>query len=126
MQIDDFERWWQGQGRAGLERMIGAMDATNGTADQAVCHLRACTEVRALLRRAGRQRLGCEVTHRAHVAVLDACRRTGVLDEDKEGSVRLARAAGDAARVLVCQTRLPGIDELLAPFRPELPLDLAS
>lgn len=126
MQIDDFERWWQDQERVGLERMIGAVGAAGGTADHAVCHLRACTEVRALLRRSGRQRLGCQVAHRVHVAVLDACRRTGVLESDREGSVRLARAAGEAAQVLVCQMRLPAADELLAPFRSELPLDLAS
>lgn len=126
MEIDDFERWWHGQDRADLERMIVTVGASSDTADHAVCHLRACTEVRLLLRRAGRQRLGCEVAHRVHVAVLDACRRTGVLESDRQGSVRLARAAGDAARVLVCQTRLPAVDELLAPFRSELPLDLAS
>jgi hypothetical protein len=126
MQIDDFERWWQDQERAGLERMIGAVGASSDTADHAVCHLRACTEVQALLRRSGRQRLGCQAAHRAHVAVVDACRRTGLFESDREGSVRLARAAGDAARVLVCEARLPAIDELLAPFRSELPLDLAS
>ena len=126
MQVEDFERWWQDQDRVGLERMIDTVDAADDTADHAVCHLRACTEVRALLRRSGRQRLGCQVAHRVHVAVLDACRRTGVLESDREGSVRLARAAGDVARVLVCQTRLRSVDELLAPFRSELPLDVAS
>lgn len=126
MQVEDFERWWQDQDRAGLERMIGAVGSAGDTADHTVCHLRACTEVRALLRRSGRQRLGCQVAHQVHVAVLEACRRTGVLQSDREGTVRLARAAGDAAQALVCHTRLPASEELLAPFRAELPLDLAS
>lgn len=126
MQADDFERWWQQQERVGLERMIDTVGSSHDTADHAACHLRACTEVRALLRRSGRQRLGCQVAHQVHVAVLDACRRTGVLESDREGSVRLARAAGDAAQALICQTGLRAVDELLAPFRSELPLDRAS
>lgn len=126
MEIEDFERWWEGRERPTLERMIRTVGAAAGTADHAVCHLLACTEVRAVLRRSGRQRIGCEVAHRVHVAVLDACRRTGVLDDDREGAVRLARAAGDAARVLACGTRVRAADELLAPFRSELPRELAS
>ena len=126
MDIDDFERWWREQEHADIVRMIGAVAATSGTADREVCHARACAEIGVLLRRSGRQRLGCRAAHRVRLAVVEACRRTGMLDEDREGSVRLARAAGDAAQVLVCELRLRGVDELLAPFRAELPVDPAA
>lgn len=124
MDIDDFERWWRVREHADIVRMIGAVDATPGTVDGEVCHARACAEVGALLRRSGRQRLGGRAAHQVRVAVVEACRRTGVLEEDRRGAIRLARAAGDAARVLVCGTNVPGTDELLAPFRPEILLDL--
>jgi hypothetical protein len=126
MDIDDFERWWRVRERADIMRMIGAVGATSGMADGEVCHARACAEVVVLLRRSGRQRLGCRAAHQVRLAVVEACRRTGVLDDDRDGAVRLARAAGDAARVLVCGSRVPSAEELLAPFRTELPLDLAS
>jgi len=103
MDIDDFERWWRVRERADIVRLIGA-----------------------LLRRSGRHRLGCLAAHAVRSAAIEACRRTGVLDDDRGGSVRLARAAGDAARALVCGTLLPSGDDLLAPFRAELPLLAAS
>lgn len=126
MDIDDFERWWREQEHADIVRMIGTVEATSRTADREVCHARACAEIGALLRWSGRQRLGCRAAHQVRLAVVEACRRTGVLDEDREGSVRLARAAGEAAQVLVCGVRLPGVVELLAPFRAELPVDPAA
>lgn len=126
MDIDDFERWWRVRERADIVRLIGALDAAGGVADGDVCHARACAEVGALLRRSGRHRLGCLAAHAVRSAAIEACRRTGVLDDDRGGSVRLARAAGDAARALVCGTLLPSGDDLLAPFRAELPLLAAS
>ncbi len=126
MDIDDFERWWRVRERADIVRLIGALDATAGVADGDVCHARACAEVGAALRRTGRHRSGWAAAHAVRSAAIEACRRTGVFDEDRAGSVRLARAAGDAARALVCGTPLPSGDDLLAPFRAELPLLAAS
>ena len=122
MGVDEFERWWRAREHADIVRMISALD--QGPADQGsdVCHVRACAELDVVLRRSGRRLAASRVAHRLRVAVVDACRRTGVLDEDRDGAVRLARAAGDAARVLLCATTLPCLEELLVPFRSELPL----
>lgn len=122
MDIDDFEGWWRVRERADIVRMIGALDATAGTGDGDACHVRACAEVGVLLRRSGRHRLGCRAAHQVRLAAVEACRRTGVLDDDRAGAIRLARRAGDVARVLVCGVHPPCADELLGPFRSELPL----
>ncbi|HEU5083290.1 MAG TPA: hypothetical protein VFU14_08125 [Acidimicrobiales bacterium] len=126
MGIDDFERWWRVRERADIVRLIGALDAASGVAGGEVCHARACAELGVALRRAGRHRTACLAAHAVRSAAIEACRRTGVLDEDHAGSVRLARAAGEAARALLCGGRLPSGDDLLAPFRAELPLLAAS
>ena len=108
MGVDEFERWWRAREHADIVRMISALD--QGPADQGsdVCHVRACAELDVVLRRSGRRLAASRVAHRLRVAVVDAC--------------RLARAAGDAARVLLCATTLPCLEELLVPFRSELPL----
>lgn len=121
MGIDEFERWWREREHADIVRLIGVVEASFGIGDGDVCHARACAEVSALLRRSGRQRHGCWAAHEVRTTVVEACRRTGVLDEDRDGSARLARAAGDVARVLVCGSLVPGAEELLAPFRSDLP-----
>lgn len=119
MGIDDFERWWRVRERADIVRLIGALDAASGVAGGDVCHARACAEVGVALRRAGRHRTACLAAHAVRSAAIEACRRTGVLEEDHAGSVRLARA-------LLCGGRLPSGDDLLAPFRAELPMLAAS
>lgn len=124
MDIDDFERWWRVRERADIVRMIAGLEVTAGS-EREIGHLRASAEMGALLRRSGRRRLGCRAAHRVRLAVVDACRRTGVLAEDRAGVTRLARAAGEAAQVLVCGAHRPVADELLAPFRAEVPLDPA-
>jgi len=126
MGIDEFERWWRARERADIVRMIGAVDASTPADRIDVGHVLACASLDVALRRRGRRRLGCQVAHRLRVAVLDACRRTGVLDEDRDGSVRLARAAGEVGRALVCGHPLPGVEELYHPFRSELALPEAS
>ena len=122
MGVDEFERWWRVREHADIVRMISAMANGPGEQGRDVCHVRACAELDVVLRRSGRRRLASRVAHRLRVAVVEACRRTGVLDEDRDGAVRLARAAGDAARVLVCDPGVPCLDELLVPFRSELPI----
>lgn len=122
MGIDEFERWWTGQERADIERMIAAVDRVDVDQGADVCFVRACAELDVALRRAGRHRLGCRAAHRLRLAVLDAARRTGALERDRDGTVRLARAAGAAARAMVCDRRVACLDEVLAPFRAELPL----
>ena len=126
MGVDEFERWWRVRERADIVRMIAAIDPGPAAGGCDVCHVRACAELDVVLRRSGRRRLGARAAHQLRVAVVDACRRTGVLEEDRDGVVRLARAAGDAARVLVCDSDRPCLDELLVPFRSELPLADAS
>jgi len=126
MGIDEFERWWRAREHADIVRMIGALDAASAGDRVDVCHVMACASLDVALRRTGRRRVGCQAAHQLRVAVLDACRRTGVLDEDREGSVRLARAAGEAARAMVCGTISRGVDELFHPFRSELVLAAAS
>ena len=126
MGVDDFERWWRVRERADIERMIGTVELGASAPDADVCHLLACASLDVALRRSGRRREGCRAAHRLRVAVLEACRRTGVLEEDHEGAVRLARAAGEAGRAMVCGTALPALEELLHPFRSELALPQAS
>ncbi len=121
MDIDEFVTWWRGRERADIERMIDALPAPAAAAGDDVEHVRACAEVGVALRRAGRTRLGGRAAHRARTAVVDACRRTGVLDADRRGATRLARAAGDAALALSCRVPRPVAEELLAPFSGELP-----
>jgi hypothetical protein len=122
MGVDEFERWWQDRQRGEIERLIASLDPGTEADGPDVCFVRACAELDVALRRAGRHRVGCRAAHRLRVAVVDACRRTGVFDEDRDGSVRLARAAGAAARAMVCDRRVACLDEVLAPFRSELPL----
>lgn len=126
MSVDEFERWWRARGRADIIRMITVLDGNPGHGGADVCHARACAELEVLLKRSGRDRLGHRVAHRLRVAVVDACRRTGVLDDDRDGSVRLARAAGEAARAMVCDRRVACLDEVVGPFRSELDLELAG
>jgi hypothetical protein len=126
MGVDEFERWWRVRERADIERMIGAVDVAASTPDADVCHVLACASLDVALRRTGRRREGCRAAHRVRVAVLDACRRTEVLETDHDGAVRLARAAGEAARAMVCGTPLPSLEELFHPFRSELALPQAS
>ncbi len=120
MDVDDFVRWWRERERADIERMIDALDCLVGTADGGIARILACAEVGALLRRSGRSRLGCRAAHRSITAVLDCCERAGVLEENRSGATRLARAAGDAGRGLVVGLDHAGADELFRPFRPVL------
>jgi hypothetical protein len=122
MGVDEFERWWRVRERADIVRMIAALDPGRSADVLDACHALACAELEVVLRRSGRQRLAGQVAHRVRMACADACRRTGVLDEDRDGAVRLARAAGDAALALLCAPDLPCVDELVAPFRSEVPL----
>lgn len=126
MDIDAFERWWRVREHADIVRMIGALGAGAAAPDRDVCHVLACAELDVVLRRSGRRRAAGRAAHRVHVAVREVCRRTGVLDEDRDGAVHLARAAGEAARAMVCDVALPCRDQLLGPFRSELPLAVAS
>jgi hypothetical protein len=126
MGVDEFERWWRVRERADIVRMIATLDPDRATGGCDVCHVRACAELDVVLRRSGRRRLASQVAHRLRLAVVEACRRTGVFDEDRDGAVRLARAAGDAARVLVCDAGRPCLEELLVPFRAEVPLAIAG
>jgi len=120
MRVDEFERWWSDRDRAEIVRMIAATAPPEDLRGGDACRARAAAELDVLLRRRGRQHAGLRAAHRLRLAVVDACRRTGVLDDDHDGAVRLARAAGEAARALVCGA--PGPDELLVPFRAELAL----
>jgi len=126
MDIDGFERWWRVREHADIVRMIGTLESGVAPPDPDVCHVLACAELDVALRRSGRHRVGSKAAHRIRVAVMDTCRRTGVLDEDRTGAVHLARAAGDAARAMVCEPPLPCLDHLFGPFRSELPLAVAS
>ena len=90
MGIDEFERWWRVRERADIVRMIAALDHDPDDGGSDVCHARACAELEVVLKRSGRHRLGWRAAHRLRVAAIDACRRTGVLDHDRDGAVRLA------------------------------------
>ena len=112
--------------RADIERMIDLLGAEAETADGEIARLRARAEVGALLRRSGRARLGCRAARRCRRAAREACDRTGLLDQDRAGSTRLVRAAGDAAFGLVVGLATAGVDDLLRPFGPALALRLAA
>ena len=122
MGVDEFERWWRERERADIVRMMASVHHADCDDSREVCLVAACAELDVVLRRSGRRLAGSRAAHRVRRAVLDACERTGLLDEDRDGVVRLARAAGDAGRALVCEPAPPCIGELLAPFRSELPL----
>lgn len=116
MDVEEFLRWWRCQNRDDIERMLAALVAETETADGEVGWWRASTEVSAALRRSGRVRQGCTAAHRASAAAMAVCTATGVRALDRDGATRLARAAGDAARVLVAGGQLPGTETLLRPF----------
>lgn len=116
MDVEEFVWWWQSKDRSDIERMLAALAAETETADGEVSWWRASTEVSAALRRRGQVRQGCTAAHRASAAAIDACTATGVRTIDRDGATRLARAAGDAARLLVAGVELPGTETLLRPF----------
>lgn len=116
MDIEEFVRWWRSKDRTDIEGMLAALAAETETADGEVSWWRASTEVSAALRRTGRVRVGCTAAHRASCAAMAVCTSTGLRDVDRDGATRLARAAGDAARVLVAGDDLPGTETLLRPF----------
>lgn len=116
MDVVDFESWLRGRDRADIEWLIDALAATTETPDGEVERLRATREVARRLGRAGRRREAREAQHRVHVCALAVCAGTGVLAEDRTGTVRVVRAAGDAASALVAGADAPCSELLIRPF----------
>jgi hypothetical protein len=107
--------------------VAAALRAEHDTADNEVAWWRATLAVNATLRRQRRTREAGLAAHDASTAVMDAARRSGLIDEDRETAITVARAAAEAARALVAG-HVPGLpllaaDVLSAPF---LRLDLVA
>ena len=91
------------------------------TADSEVAWWKATLAVNASLRRQRRTREAGLAAHHASAAVLDAARICGLLDDDRDTVIAVARAASDVARALVAG-HVPGLPILAAevlssPFR---------
>ncbi len=116
MDVDEFVSWWGSRDRRDLDWMVAALDATAETAGGEVGRLRGTREVATALRRIGRHQQGCRAAHRAVEAALAACEATGLRSDDRDAATRLARAAGEAARVLVADLESASANALLRPF----------
>jgi hypothetical protein len=100
--------------------VAAALRAEHDTADNEVAWWRATLAVNATLKRQRRTRQAGLAAHDASSAVMDAARRSGLIDEDRETAVVVARAAGEVARALIAG-HVPGLpllaaDVLSAPF----------
>src|SRR6266508_6815123 len=105
-----------------------ALRAEHDTADSEVAWWRATLAVNASLRRQRRTREAGLAAHHASAAVLEAARTCGVLDDDRDTAIAVARAASDVARAFVAG-HVPGLPILAAevlssPFR-RVPLSAA-
>lgn len=101
--------------------VAAGLRAEHDTADNEVAWWRATLAVNASLRRNRRTRQAGLAAHQAANAVLDAARRCGVIDDDRDTVIAVARAASEVARALVAG-HVPGLpilaaDVLSAPFQ---------
>lgn len=118
MDLEDFITSWDTVNRDEVVRMIDGLRHDGDSAAGEIDRLRCCTELDATLRRSHRCVQAGRAGVRAGRAVLAACRRLEVLDDDRAGTTLLARAASDAARALVAGGSQAGV--LLERFGPTL------
>ena len=121
MELERFLEWLGSIPAGDLARLIEGAAHDADDAGALVDHARATVSVRARLARGGRRRDACLAWQRAGEAVLAACARAGLLEQDRTGCTRLARAAADAAQAMACGDA-GATRELLRPFRGELAL----
>lgn len=116
MDVDEFVHWIAARDRDEIEWMVEALRASCDTADGQVERLRGGREIARELRRQGQYREGCQAAHAAVEAAMQACERTALRAEDRAAATRFARAAADAARVLVARVDSADAHVLLRPF----------
>jgi hypothetical protein len=93
--------------------IASALRAEHDTADSEVTWWRATLAVNASLRRQRRTREAGLAAHVASSAVIEAARGCGVLDDDRDTAIAVARAASDVARAIVAG-HVPGLAVLAA------------
>jgi hypothetical protein len=81
--------------------LAASLHGERRSADDDLAWWRATVAVSVALRRAHRTRHASVVAHRAATAVVDAARRAGIDASHADEVTAVARAAGDAARMLV-------------------------
>jgi hypothetical protein len=101
--------------------IASALRAERDTADSEVAWWRATLAVNASLRRQRRTREAGLAAHVASSAVIEAARGCGVLDDDRDIAIAVARAASDVARAIVAG-HVPGLpvvaaEVLASPFQ---------
>jgi hypothetical protein len=101
--------------------IVAALRAEHETADSEVAWWRATLAVNATLRRQRRTREAGLAAHHASTAVIEAARCCGVLENDRDTAIAVARAASDVARAMVAG-HVPGLpvlaaDVLASPFQ---------
>jgi hypothetical protein len=101
--------------------IVAALRAEHQTADSEVAWWRATLAVNATLRRQRRTREAGLAAHHASTAVIEAARGCGVLENDRDSAIAVARAASDVARAMVAG-HVPGLpvlaaDVLASPFQ---------
>jgi len=101
MSHDEFTHRLRGLTAEDIEQVAAAIRAELDTADGEVAWWRATIAVSGTLRRAHRSRQASLAAHRAATAVLEAARDAGLCDTHRDAVVAVARAASEAARVLV-------------------------
>ena len=102
--------------------IVAALRAEHDTADSEVAWWRATLAVNATLRRQRRTREAGLAAHEASTAVIEAARGCGVLEQERDTAIAVARAASDVARAIVAG-HVPGLpilaaEVLASPFRP--------